>query len=72
MTEAEWLAGTDPGAMLEFASWTHQGFTEKDVAHEAVEHATSDLAARVKVPNRATATNDRICRRLTSIGQSYS
>ncbi|WP_337188206.1 VOC family protein [Phenylobacterium sp.] len=28
----------DPdGVMLEFASWTHAGFTEKDVAHEAVD-----------------------------------
>lgn len=28
----------DPdGVMLEFASWTHTGFTEKDVAHEAVD-----------------------------------
>jgi catechol 2,3-dioxygenase-like lactoylglutathione lyase family enzyme len=28
----------DPdGVMLEFASWTHKGFTEKDVAHEAVD-----------------------------------
>ena len=28
----------DPdGVMLEFASWTHPGFTEKDVAHEAVD-----------------------------------
>ena len=28
----------DPdGVMLEFASWTHSGFTEKDVAHEAVD-----------------------------------
>jgi catechol 2,3-dioxygenase-like lactoylglutathione lyase family enzyme len=28
----------DPdGVMLEFASWTHNGFTEKDVAHEAVD-----------------------------------
>lgn len=27
----------DPdGVMLEFAAWTHNGFTEKDVAHEAV------------------------------------
>jgi hypothetical protein len=23
--------------MLEFASWTHAGFTAKDVAHEAVD-----------------------------------
>jgi hypothetical protein len=23
--------------MLEFAAWTHTGFTEKDVAHEAVD-----------------------------------
>jgi catechol 2,3-dioxygenase-like lactoylglutathione lyase family enzyme len=30
----------DPdGAMLEFASWTHTGFTAKDVAHEAVDAA---------------------------------
>ena len=30
----------DPdGVMLEFASWTHSGFTEKDVAHEAVDAA---------------------------------
>src|SRR5215831_18719155 len=28
----------DPdGVMLEFASWTHSGFTAKDVAHEAVD-----------------------------------
>jgi catechol 2,3-dioxygenase-like lactoylglutathione lyase family enzyme len=28
----------DPdGVMLEFASWTHPGFTDKDVAHEAVD-----------------------------------
>ena len=28
----------DPdGVMLEFAAWTHNGFTEKDVAHEAVD-----------------------------------
>lgn len=28
----------DPdGVMLEFASWTHKGFTEADVAHEAVD-----------------------------------
>jgi catechol 2,3-dioxygenase-like lactoylglutathione lyase family enzyme len=28
----------DPdGVMLEFASWTHPGFTAKDVAHEAVD-----------------------------------
>lgn len=28
----------DPdGAMLEFASWTHNGFTEADVVHEAVD-----------------------------------
>ena len=28
----------DPdGAMLEFACWTHKGFTEKDVAHEAMD-----------------------------------
>ena len=28
----------DPdGVMLEFAAWTHTGFTEKDVAHEAVD-----------------------------------
>jgi len=28
----------DPdGVMLEFASWTHNGFTEADVAHEAVD-----------------------------------
>jgi catechol 2,3-dioxygenase-like lactoylglutathione lyase family enzyme len=28
----------DPdGVMLEFASWTHKGFTEQDVAHEAVD-----------------------------------
>ncbi|MFL5294872.1 MAG: VOC family protein [Phenylobacterium sp.] len=28
----------DPdGVMLEFAAWTHGGFTEKDVAHEAVD-----------------------------------
>ena len=28
----------DPdGVMLEFASWTHRGFTDKDVAHEAVD-----------------------------------
>ena len=28
----------DPdGAMLEFAAWTHNGFTESDVAHEAVD-----------------------------------
>ena len=30
----------DPdGVMLEFASWTHKGFTEADVAHEAVDAA---------------------------------
>ncbi len=30
----------DPdGVMLEFASWTHQGFTDADVAHEAVDAA---------------------------------
>jgi len=30
----------DPdGAMLEFAAWTHSGFTEADVAHEAVDAA---------------------------------
>jgi catechol 2,3-dioxygenase-like lactoylglutathione lyase family enzyme len=30
----------DPdGVMLEFASWTHTGFTEKDVGHEAVDAA---------------------------------
>ena len=30
----------DPdGVMLEFASWTHTGFTAKDVAHEAVDAA---------------------------------
>ena len=30
----------DPdGVMLEFASWTHTGFTERDVAHEAVDAA---------------------------------
>lgn len=28
----------DPdGVMLEFAAWTHKGFTDKDVAHEAVD-----------------------------------
>ena len=28
----------DPdGVMLEFAAWTHTGFTDKDVAHEAVD-----------------------------------
>lgn len=28
----------DPdGVMLEFAAWTHNGFTDKDVAHEAVD-----------------------------------
>ena len=28
----------DPdGVMLEFAAWTHKGFTERDVAHEAVD-----------------------------------
>ena len=44
----------DPdGVMLEFASWTHSGFTEADVAHEAVDASgrkSRNVVLKQKVP----------------------
>ncbi|MET0271632.1 MAG: VOC family protein [Phenylobacterium sp.] len=46
----------DPdGVMLEFACWTHNGFTEADVAHEAVD-ATGQKSRAVVL--KALAEND--------------
>src|SRR5262249_54889657 len=51
----------DPdGVMLEFAAWTHNGFTEADVAHEAVDaHGKKSrpvvLKADAKVPGTANS-----------------
>ena len=43
VTDDVWVRSVyfwDPdGVMLEFASWTHTGFTDADVAHEAVDAA---------------------------------
>jgi len=42
----------DPdGVMLEFAAWTHSGFTEADVAHEAVDAAGQKSRAVVLKAN---------------------
>jgi catechol 2,3-dioxygenase-like lactoylglutathione lyase family enzyme len=44
----------DPdGVMLEFACWTHNGFTQADVAHEAVDasgHKSRNVVLKQRVP----------------------
>ena len=46
----------DPdGVMLEFAAWTHKGFTDKDVAHEAVDDKGRKSRAVVLKPALETA-----------------
>jgi len=49
----------DPdGVMLEFASWSHKGFTEKDVAHEAVDAEGKKSRAVVLKAEKLLAEND--------------
>lgn len=49
----------DPdGVMLEFASWTHTGFTERDVAHEAVDAEGKKSRPVVLKAEKALAAND--------------
>lgn len=49
----------DPdGVMLEFASWTHKGFTERDVAHEAVDAEGKKSRAVVLKAENLLAEND--------------
>lgn len=49
----------DPdGVMLEFAAWTHNGFTEKDVAHEAVDAEGKKSRAVVLKAETLLAKND--------------
>jgi catechol 2,3-dioxygenase-like lactoylglutathione lyase family enzyme len=49
----------DPdGVMLEFASWTHNGFTEKDVAHEAVDAEGKKSRSVVLKAEALLAEND--------------
>ena len=49
----------DPdGVMLEFASWTHNGFTEKDVAHEAVDAEGKKSRSVVLKAEKLLAEND--------------
>lgn len=49
----------DPdGVMLEFASWTHTGFTEADVAHEAVDAAGQKSRPVVLKAETPPAGND--------------
>lgn len=49
----------DPdGVMLEFASWTHKGFTERDVAHEAVDASGQKSRPVVLKAETLPAEND--------------
>jgi len=49
----------DPdGVMLEFAAWTHNGFTEKDVAHEAVDAEGKKSRSVVLKAETLLAQND--------------
>lgn len=46
--------------MLEFASWTHTGFTERDVAHEAVDAEGKKSRPVVLKAEKALAENDAL------------